>query len=392
MRLAILTNGLFPYVIGGMQKHTFYLAKYLARLGVDVDIYDAHFPEIEGPRWDTLLTPDEQLHINRFPVERPRSPYFPSHYVLESYKTSVALLEKLHNGPAVDFVYAQGFSGWHGVNLRRRGVDGPPIGVNPHGLEMYQIPASIRARLENYMFRPITRLNVRQADIALCLGGGLSRIMHRLGVEPERIVLSPNGVGREWLADRVTPPNSPRAFVFVGRYERRKGIEELNQVLPSVMDSHEIQFHFIGPIPESLRLASPKVKYWGLIREEKKVREILRACDVLVCPSYSEGMPTVMLEAMASGLAVIGTRVGAVDAVVSEKSGWLIPPGDAQALRESLISALALPEDDLQAKKCYGRDVVEKMFVWDVVARRTIDGIENAVRRCGLNSRTTAVN
>ncbi|HMB92470.1 MAG TPA: glycosyltransferase family 4 protein [Rhodothermales bacterium] len=377
MRLALLTNGIFPCVIGGMQKHSFYLAKYMARQGVDVDVYYALHAEVDGHGWDTLFSDKERARLTGYRIERPRLPYFPSHYMLDSYRTSVALIDAMQAGPHVDFIYAQGFAGWKAVRLRRSGAALPPVGVNPHGLEMYQRPATVRSRLESYLFMPYVSSILRSADVALSLGGGLSRIMQQIGVPEQYILPSPNGVSEDWLVDKLPNPHSPRKFVFLGRYERRKGVEELHKVLPPLLGEFDMQFNFIGPIPEQLRISSPKVKYWGLVREEARIRNILRASDVLVCPSYSEGMPTVILEAMASGLAVIGTQVGAVDAMVSESNGWLIAPGSASALRASLQAALTVSEDVLQAKKQYSRRQVEEEFLWDVVAQKTIDGIES---------------
>ena len=75
---------------------------------------------------------------------------------------------------------------------------------------------------------------------------------------------------------------------------------------------------------------------------------LLKAADVLVLPSRWEGMPNVVLEAMAAGLAVVGTAVeGTEDLVVAGETGWLVPPGDSEALAVALIEA----NDDSKSRR-----------------------------------------
>jgi glycosyltransferase involved in cell wall biosynthesis len=73
----------------------------------------------------------------------------------------------------------------------------------------------------------------------------------------------------------------------------------------------------------------------------------MRAADFLVVPSYAEGLPTVILEAFAQATPVIATNVGAnADAVRTGETGFLVPPGDAFALREAIRTALELQDAD----------------------------------------------
>ncbi|MGB0418765.1 MAG: glycosyltransferase family 4 protein, partial [Opitutales bacterium] len=71
------------------------------------------------------------------------------------------------------------------------------------------------------------------------------------------------------------------------------------------------EFVFIGPIPKEKQLDLPWVQYRGSVSDQDALKAELDQGDVLVCPSYSEGMPTVILEAMARGLAIVATDVGA---------------------------------------------------------------------------------
>jgi glycosyltransferase involved in cell wall biosynthesis len=78
---------------------------------------------------------------------------------------------------------------------------------------------------------------------------------------------------------------------------------------------------------------------------QKDVRRLLSAMDILVHPSYREGLPTAPLEAAARGLPVVATRIpGCVDAVQDGRSGLLVPPQDSEALAEAIRYYLKNPD------------------------------------------------
>lgn len=376
MRIALLSNGIYPQVVGGIQKHSYQLAKSLAGKGVPVDLYYALPPDADAPQ-TPVFTGEERHLITTTTVRRSTLPYFPGHYIVESRRTSASLLEALKAGPDVDFVYAQGFTGWKAIREKKRGLDLAPVGANPHGLEMYQQCASTTSKLKKFPLRAPMRWLLRNANVALSLGGGITDIVRSLGVPDSRIVESPNGIAESWLVDDIEDGVRPVRFVFVGRYERRKGVEELHYAIQQLLSDYDFAFDFVGPIPSNVRVQSPRLNYWGLVKDEQQIKAILRESDVLVCPSYSEGMPTVILEAMASGMAVIATDVGAVDMQVSNENGWLIPPGDQESLKRAMINAMTTPRKVLTEKKRKSHSCVEKRFVWSAVAEKTIEGIQS---------------
>jgi glycosyltransferase involved in cell wall biosynthesis len=130
--------------------------------------------------------------------------------------------------------------------------------------------------------------------------------------------------------------------VFVGRLDVKKGVELLIRAVASVAPLVQIRCHIFGdgyqrPRFESLAQSesvSDRVHFWGYNAE---IKNWLKAFDVLVLPSYSEGMGIAVLEAMAAGLPVVATRTGGIpEAVVDEKTGYLIATGDLKALTNRL--------------------------------------------------------
>ncbi|MDC3260080.1 glycosyltransferase family 4 protein, partial [bacterium] len=94
------------------------------------------------------------------------------------------------------------------------------------------------------------------------------------------------------------------------------------------------------------------------------VQRIVRQCDVLVCPSHSEGMPTVILEAMASGLAIIATNVGAVKEQI-KGNGWLLESISSEKLTEALIECCQCEETQLSDFKKASIKLVSEKFLWN---------------------------
>ena len=378
MKIALLADGLFPFVVGGIQKHTLYLAKYLARTGILVDLYYAVPSSAPDPAESKLFTIEEEQFVRLVRVNRPVKHNFPGHYIRESYEISAAIWEKFKERRDVDFVFAQGFAGWYTLNQKSQVKNLPPIGVHFHGLEMWQKPATFKERLNQWMFRPFVKKNIRKADLFLSFGDSINKIVP---LRMTNVATSYNGISNDWLYERSkASQNSKRRFLFIGRYERRKGIEELHAILEDLDKNHDFQIDMIGPVPEQLRLKSPKIKYWGLLKSENQIRKIMQRMDVLVCPSYSEGMPTVILEAMASGLAILATDVGAVAEMVSMENGWLIQPGNERALRDAMIQVLSESPDDLKMKQLASIERVKKDYLWETVVGHTVEQIEKVLK------------
>ena len=115
---------------------------------------------------------------------------------------------------------------------------------------------------------------------------------------------------------------------------------------------------------KSKKLDHPNIIYHGLIKSQNAIKGILDNSDILVSPSYSEGMPTVILEAMARGCAIIATDVGATCTMVSSDNGWLINGDIKLGLKEKMTKALNLNQKKLFLMKCESIYKVEKHFTW----------------------------
>lgn len=377
MRVALITDGISPYVLGGMQKHSFYLLKYFAKNQIHVDI--VHYNDSSYDIKDLeFFTPQEKEFIHSIVIKFPISAKFPGHYIYKSYKYSCLAFDAIKDRiNTYDFIYTKGFAGWKLISEKHKGViKCCNIGVKFHGYEMFQIAPEPKTKFQQFLLRPFVKKISQQADIVFSYGGKITDIIKSIGVNPKHIIEIPSGVETNFISSSISSHNEQyRKFVFLGRAERRKGIIELNEVLQLLISQKQnFKFEFIGPIPDSMKINHSSITYHGEIRDAQKIKSILSQNDVLVCPSWSEGFPNVILEAMACGLAIIATNVGAIAAMVSDKNGWLIEPANKTQLQKSMIEAINIA--DLTSKKEASLNLVNTTFNWDIISQKTIEAIQ----------------
>ena len=362
LRIAFCTDGVFPHTVGGMQRHSRLLVEELARRP-DVEL------EVIHPHAERVFAGSPGVkELSVAPQDRERM------YLPECYRYSQRVAAQLTNG-SYDVVYSQGLSVWHSI-----GQIASPVVLNPHGLESFQA-FGWSAHLIGFPFRVVFRHLFRKATRVVSLGGRLTPILHKVvGGGHSKVVYLPNGVNVP-SHPRKNPGTANRSrFLFVGRYERRKGIQELNRAINSIEDDVGLEFDFAGPIPDGLKIQRKLIRYHGLVRDDALLTSLYSSADALVCPSLAEGMPTVILEAMAYGLPIIATDVGATCELVDERNGFLIPPGNSEALKQALLKFHALPPAAKAALASRSHAKVMERFTWPKVAEAHMDLFRSLAR------------
>lgn len=159
-------------------------------------------------------------------------------------------------------------------------------------------------------------------------------------------------------------PHTGAELLFVGRLAAVKGLPILLEALRA-MDRSGLHLTVIGDGPDRAALEQQAqglpVSFVGY-KSQTDVAQALSRTDVFVLPSFAEGVPVVLMEAMGSAVPVITTRIAGVSELVEDRrSGWLVPPGDGDALRAALDEALADP-DRRRAMGQVGRAKVQADF------------------------------
>lgn len=379
MKIALLTDGIYPFIIGGMQRHSYFLAKYLAQNKIHTRVYHCILPQQENlynEKLKEIFSKDELDFLEFIKIPFDFSSPFPGYYLLESYRYSKKIYNHLIKDISdFDFIYTKGFTAWY--LLQHRQSFFPKIAVKLHGYEMYQYSPNLKTKLQHLLLRIPAKFVSQNADIVFSYGGKITGILkNQLNIPSKKIIEIPTGIEKNLISHTITEYHSPVRFVYVGRYEERKGIKNLNAaLLHLIRQNQKFEFHFIGDIPTHLQINDSKTTYYGAITDYSTIQSLLKSMDVLVCPSYSEGMPNVIVEAMASGLTVVATNVGAVSELVNNSTGYLIENNNVSILKNALNTIINTKKEVLQAKKTAALQHIQN-FTWEKIIERLIENIK----------------
>jgi glycosyltransferase involved in cell wall biosynthesis len=380
MYIALVTDGISPYVVGGMQRHSFHLARHLLKLGVRLFLVHAVDSDEVIPSEQTVMSllGGNSKNLKVVGLHFPKKGRLPGHYLRESYAYSTEVEKALESElSSLDFIYAKGFCAWSMLEKKKKGVHFAPIGVKFHGYEMFQLTKSLRGKLEQFMLKPPVVFNNREANLVFSYGGEITAIIEKIGVNKDRIIEIGSGVDASWILPHIKRQNGKRKFCFVGRNERRKGVLELSQC-SDIIDSFDCEMHWVGPIPEDRRIKSTRHIYHGEITNVESLQSILDECQILVVPSLAEGMPNVILEGMARGLAIIASKVGAVPMMISERNGILVEPGNLGSLKEAMKRLAGMSTSSLNEMREASLETVRTNFEWSGIAQKTLSAIKKA--------------
>jgi glycosyltransferase involved in cell wall biosynthesis len=150
--------------------------------------------------------------------------------------------------------------------------------------------------------------------------------------------------------------------MFMGSIDERKGVFDLIEAIKQSNCKTHLKIYggflndsFTKNRFERLIRNDASIEYCGYVSGEKK-EEAYSNSDVFVLPSYAEGMPIVIMEALAKGCAIVSTNVGAIPEVIGNENGYIVNPGDICAIR-SAIEQIDLDRAKLKTIK---RNNIEK--------------------------------
>jgi glycosyltransferase involved in cell wall biosynthesis len=217
-------------------------------------------------------------------------------------------------------------------------------------------------------------------DTALKLGAPADTELIAWGADPSKF--SP--YRRTTPSNKIFKSNEPFQITTLGRLVEKKGITFLISAMKSIFAEYPNVNLIIGgdgPLLNTLRSQAvelnfqEKIQFSGSINWNE-VPEFLANSDIFILPSIPDrrgnvdGLPTVLLEAMSSGVAVIATDIGGVNMVVSNQdNGIIIPHGDVQAIENSILKLIS---DDALRKNLgtAARETILKKYNWQSVVER----------------------
>jgi glycosyltransferase involved in cell wall biosynthesis len=182
----------------------------------------------------------------------------------------------------------------------------------------------------------------RCADKVVCVSNAAAACSRAEGVRPAAITTIWNGIDLERFAKSAPTPDGPA--VFVGRLTPDKNVETLLKAMAIVRERDrgvKLLIAGDGPSATSLRALCSDLKLENFVEFLGAVSDVpalLAGASMMVLPSRTEGLPLSVLEAMASGVPVIATRVGGTaEALGDGEAGILVQPGNAAALAAEML-------------------------------------------------------
>ena len=354
MHVLFLADGLFPFVVGGMQKHSTMLIKHLSPLVDQMTVCTCGEINALPPSKEDIL---EELVTSKDNIQALTCAFedlgkYPGHYLRASRKLSRTFLDLAGDLSQYDCIYAQGLTG--DAFLREH----PRVLVNLHGLNMFQPSFSWKEEIGKRMMRPLFTKQIRKSWKTVSLGGRLNDILVANGAIKEQIVVVPNGVDDFWFdTPRSARKTKEIRFLMVGRNDPAKGYKVLKEALTFIDEPLEI--HFVGDWPE-LESTHHNLTYHGVVRSKQQLMDVMDSCDILLLPSLSEGMPTVVLEAKARGLLVLATDLGSM----SELEMELLAPGDAEQMARKITEIKKMEPDS-------AHPILPESYRWSALAQET---------------------
>ena len=363
MKVLYVTSGVSPYVVGGMQVVSRRQICGLAERGVHVAFLHTFRREARLP---TDLPGDE--FVVDYPFSSGLRRLSPWHYP-EELKVYSQEVERVARETEPDVIYSEG--PLVHATLCERGRR--PVVFHPHGLDMYQDQMSLIRNLRAMTLRPLFGFHARNADCVITQGGRLTHILReQIGVDKDRIAFLPNSVPAMAAVRAKVHRGRPLRCLFVGRDDPKKG---LGLLLTALRQLQDVRLDVVGMEGET----SERIHWHGEVRDADRVQESYREADVLILPSYSEGMATVLLEGMRLGTPAIATDVGATrEVVLNGETGWLIEPGSVAGLVAAIGQVQALDDETFSRYSANCIRHVRANFVEDAVCDRLVELLRRA--------------
>lgn len=323
-------------------------AKMLVKRGFEVHVVTQHNPDIP---YEEIM---DGIHVHRFRWLEPREFRALVHFkgLKDNFRLITYLISLFFNLIIVirkydiEIIHAHSTipTGLIGVIVAK--IIGKSVFITAHGMDINNF--------ENHpLFKRLLAFSLNNCSKTIAVSGDLAKKMISLGISKNKIMISRNAVD----TDRFKPfknealrnihkiKDNDILLLFVGYLDTFKGIFELINAFYDVNKRNKNSMLMI--IGEGPKYDELKKKVFELDLEKSviftgkvspvNVHEYYQSADIFVLPSYTEGIPISILEAMACGLPIVSSDVGGIPEVVKDcENGFLVPPKDKKQLAVKL--------------------------------------------------------
>jgi glycosyltransferase involved in cell wall biosynthesis len=327
MKIVIIVSQFPPQWFGGTEIGTYRIAEHLAKRGHEVHIITSLD---EGMPEDSC---EKGFNIHR--ILRIRIKFFGKLFFW------AAIVRRIHKIDP-DIVQAQNLDSGIPALISKKLLK-LPYAVWGQGSDVY---------LPTWTIKLSSKTIIKNADSVFALTKNMKKVMQ--AIYNREITVIPTGIDIEDYADRSRgiEKETGKIILFVGRLNQVKGVQYLLRAMKIVYEALPYARLILvgdGEERKNLEYLSDTlgirdcVNFIGAIPFERtyEISDYMDKADVFVLPSLSEGLGTVILEAMASGLPVVATRVGGIPDILEDGvNGYLVEPGDFQDMAKKITLLL----------------------------------------------------
>jgi len=376
----------YPYMSA---KVTHAIAKRLVAMGCNVVVITSGI-DLNGRRG--LLPFDEEIDgvtVRRIDATRLTTSTVP-YVVYNPISVAARTTDIVRELEEADIIHSQTIHGMLNIGINSLLVTKrhtSKLVIGSHGVPSYNsLGTWIGCGVWNFLMKQIAT----KSRLVITVARSSIPALVRLGIAPERIRYIPNGVDSSGFSPSTSSRQTLRRnlgwaeddvlVLSLGQIRAAKGIPVLLQALPRVLGSHprvKVVIAGSGPMAphvmrwRDLQVADTRDRVRLVPRNitERELPYFFGASDIFVLPSYWEGFPLTLLEAMSCGACPVATRVGDVPEIIRHGvNGYLFDPGDSQELA-SLVSRLAL-DGALRRSMCKASLQTAQLYDWENIAKQ----------------------
>jgi glycosyltransferase involved in cell wall biosynthesis len=387
MKIVITSRAVWEiHGFGGMERYVYFLGKHLAKNGHEVEVVTSL-----SRKAGRDVSADQYMKITFLPPYINRGFLNPVRYWLFT-RNCAKYLRKIE----FDIVHACGITAYHYLcSMNKR-----PVIVQPFGNEEFKAREE-----ENFAQRMYIDFFIRKpkiyclqhADAVASEGDLQSReIMELFKVPKEKIFTLPDGVELDFIQKCISNSKITReelgiqdadlVLINVNRLAPNKGVNYLIDALWILNNRNKLNTKLIlvGTGPEESKIKDQikrlrledKVVHFKNIPDERMF-QLYTLADVSVTPTLYEGLPLVVLEAMACGKPIVASNVSEIPQVVkSGENGFLVPPRDPNAIANAILE---IYDKDLFRKMGDKSKEIVKNYDWNVIAKKAISKYEDLI-------------
>jgi glycosyltransferase involved in cell wall biosynthesis len=250
---------------------------------------------------------------------------------------------------------------------------------------IYSLFSKISARFVSY---PLEMKHIQASDVIMTVSKSIAQELREYHLNPDEVIIVGNGIDEKFFFPKKRKSQNDKKYIlFAGSMDREKGLFDLVDCGRYICSERsDISFILAGSgrdlnkLKRKARKAGlqDRFKFLGQVEKDQLVK-LYQNATLFVLPSYHEGLPTVLLEAMSCGLPVIATDVrGNRDVISDGENGILVPQRAPKKLAEAIRNLL----DDEKTKKTLSenaRKTIEEKYTWEAVSSKFLRCYESLV-------------